>query len=88
MEEEDKEEMVLRQTLEQQEREAITRGLDEDDDQWERRKQRVKELKDRKRMRGAEKTVESEATIHQGERKKIKIRRLKHKILKEGWGEG
>ena len=77
----------MRQTLEQQEREAFTRGLDEDDEQWERRKQRDKELRDRKRGRGAEMMVESGATIHQGERKKLKIRRLKHKILEEGWGE-
>ena len=43
VEEEDKDEMVLRQTLEQHEREAITRELDEDDVQWERRKQRDRE---------------------------------------------
>ena len=43
VEEEDKDEMVLRQTLEQQERVAITRELDEDDVQWERRKQRDRE---------------------------------------------
>ena len=53
VEEEDKDARSERLSREQQESEALTRNLDEEDEEWERRKQREGELRDRKRGRGA-----------------------------------
>ena len=62
--------------------------MDEKKVQWERRKQRERELRDKKRGRGAEDEEEVRGTMTtQGTRKKMKIRRLKFETLGEDWGE-
>merc|ERR1711954_247419 len=52
IEEEDKEAKEERLSMEKQERDLVTKLLDEDDDEWEKRKQRDRELRDKKRGRG------------------------------------
>ena len=88
MEEEDKDVRNERLMREQQERETTKRDLDEKDVQWEERKQRDGELRDKKRGRGVaddEEVGGSKTT--QGARRKVKIRRLKFETLEEDCGE-
>ena len=85
IEEEDKEAKEERLSMEKQERDLVTKLLDEDDDEWEKRKQRDRELRDKKRGRGTCNEEDETPILDQG--KKRRVKRLKFDVIKEDWGK-